>query len=106
MKTEVFIRTITMAWILGFSADIVSLVFLQLTARALKDMDYYNMYSNGISIIVHLATVIISAVLTFFLTRFLFQRVAISTKIAFKMAIIMSILSAPWLFIVPTNTLY
>ncbi|PKM52385.1 MAG: hypothetical protein CVV02_01135 [Firmicutes bacterium HGW-Firmicutes-7] len=106
MKSEVFIRTIVMAWILGFSAEIISLIFLQLMGIFFKEVDCYNIYSNGISVSTHLATVVISIVLTFFLTRFLFLKVAISRSNAFIMAIILSILSAPWLFIVPTNTLY
>lgn len=105
MKKEVIRRTIIMAWILGFSGDFFSLVFLQLSSRIIKGVDYYYFNPNGVTITLHIVTVIISAFLTFIMTSYLFRRVAISREIAYKMAIILSTLSAPWLFIVPTYTL-
>jgi len=105
LKKVVVIRIIIMAWILGFTGDFFSLVFLQLVGNMIKGVDYYYIYTNGTTISLHILTVIVSGFLTFIMTRYLFKRVAISNEIANKMAIILSTLSAPWLFIVPTSAL-
>lgn len=105
MEKVVILRTVIMAWILGFSGDFFSLVFLQLISRIIKGVNIYYIYSNLITICIHILTVLISGLLTFIMTQYLFKRVAIPKRTAYNMAIILSALSAPWLFIVPTYTL-
>lgn len=105
MKKVVILRTIIMAWTLGFSGDFFSLIFLQLANKLIKGVEVYYIYQNSLSISVHIITVLISCILTFIMTQYLFKRVAVPKHLAFKMAMIISTLSGPWLFIVPTYTL-
>ncbi len=95
MKKEVLIRTLGMSWVLGITADLVALMIMVLLRPLLNE--------NGIF---DFGAVFMSGVFLFFLNRYLFLRVAISQKMAIKMAFIMSLVTSPWLFLIPTSAMY
>lgn len=93
MRNDVLIRTLTMAWILGFTSDILALMGTLILRVQFTPF-------------VLLGTTLFSGMLMFFFSCYLFLRVAISKKVSFKMALIMSLFTSPWIFLIPTSTMY
>lgn len=93
MKKDVFFRMLTMAWILGFTSDILALMgTLVLKVK--------------ITYMVLMGIILVSGILLFFFNRFLFLRVAISKKNAYRIALITSLMTSPWILLIPTSTMY
>lgn len=106
MKREVMIRTITMAWILSFISQFAGLMILQIAHIFIRDMDLFHIYSNVVSISFHLSAILFSGLVCYCLLRYLFQRVAIFEEASLKMAVFISFMTSPWLFLVPIASQY
>lgn len=106
MKVEVKVRTMTMAWILSFTSQFIGLSFLQVAHIFIKEINLLHIYTSLASVFFHLITILISGFICFCLLKYLFRRVAIFEDSSIKMALFISFMTSPWIFLIPTSTMY
>ena len=112
---EIYKKTIFKIWIFGFLSDIVGALFLLLSQFIPGDFWYDNILSNVVwnpfnnifSFIYCLVALTISGVLIYFLNKKItFKNLNISPKNKNKIALSLAIITAPYLFLLPSSLIY
>ena len=94
--------TILKVFGLGFLADIVGMTFLIVLYGVFDPtINYFYIWDNPISIIVHLIVVGLTGALIFFLNKLVFKTILIDETVIFRLALSMAIITAPWTFLIP-----
>jgi len=103
MKKDVKIRTVLMAWVFGFICDFVIVIIILILANSIPEFDIYDPYSHLSGIIVMIMMIIISMVLTFYMIRYLMNRVAVKANHAIQISIVMALCTVPYYILIPIN---
>ena len=95
-------KTILKSFGLGFSADIIGMIILIVLYGLYEPtINYFRIWDNPLSIIVHFVVIGLTGVLIFYFNKFLFKRLPISETVVFRVALSMAIITAPWTFLIP-----
>ncbi|SEN55743.1 hypothetical protein [Lihuaxuella thermophila] len=99
------------AWGFGFLADLVG-VMIVLTTSVLLDrltgyvLDYYFIWDDPVSVVFSLLVVAACGFLIFLFNRRLAKNAGLEEGIALRMGLAMGIITAPWLFLIPSSLIY
>lgn len=89
---------------LGFLADIIGItVLIVLYGFFEPTINYFYIWDNPISIIVHFIVIGLTGVLIFYFNKFIFKRLYINEIVVFRLALSMAIITAPWTFLIPAE---
>ncbi|MBR5322828.1 MAG: hypothetical protein IKU48_04725 [Clostridia bacterium] len=114
-KVELYKKTILWIFIFGFVADILGGILLLITQFVELDGFFYeyltapiaqNPFDNVYSLAYTCFAVVVSAVLIYVFNRFVSFRKVYSKKIKRILSLLLAIITAPYLFLVPTSSLY
>jgi len=115
---ETYKKVILKIWALGFAANILGSGLLFLTQFLIKDDQgsLYNAVTNRVawnpfnsvssSILVILSVVVSMTLIYFFNYRVSFKKVGLNKNKAKKLAILLAIVTAPWLLLFPSQLIY
>ena len=112
---DVYKKTILKVWIIGFVADLCGaalLICTQLLPSNLVNSSIisalaYNPFSNIWSLIITFIAIIITAIIIYFMNlKLSFKKVDLDQKAKKKIAIILAVITAPYLFLYPSSLLY
>ncbi len=114
-KLELYKKTIFWIFLFGFIADILGGIVLLLTQFVESDGLFYeyitapvaqNPFDNIYALLYTCGAVLISAVLIYVFNRFVSFRKVYSKKTKRILSLLLAIITAPYLFLVPTSSLY
>jgi len=115
---ETYKKIILKIWILGFVANLVGLGVLFLTQFLLKVQDgsLYNAVTSHVvwkpftsvssSITLIIALLVSMALIYFFNYKLSFKKVGLNKKTAKKLAVLLALVTAPWLLLFPSKDIY
>ena len=112
---KIYIKTIFKVWIFGFLADVIGALFLLISQFIPGDFWYENILSNLVwnpfdnilSFIYCLIALLISGIFIYLLNKKItFKNLNISSKIKNKIALCLAIVTAPYLFLLPSSIIY
>lgn len=112
---DVYKKTILKVWIIEFVADLCGaalLICTQLLPSNLVNSSIisalaYNPFSNIWSLIITFIAIIITAIIIYFMNlKLSFKKVDLDQKAKKKIAIILAVITAPYLFLYPSSLLY
>lgn len=98
---------ILMAWMMGFVVDLIGVgLFFLLQYMMIrffsKDLDYTYIWNDSLSVLALSLIVAVCGTLIFFVNRWLARRAGVKEPAAFRVGLAMGIMTAPYLFLVPT----
>ena len=114
-KLELYKKTIFWIFLFGFVADILGGIILLITQFVESDGFFYeyltapvaqNPFDNVYALLYTCGAVLTSAVLIYVFNRFISFRKVYSKKIKRILSLLLAIITAPYLFLVPTSSLY
>ena len=114
-KLELYKKTILWIFLFGFVADILGGIVLLITQFVESDGFFYeyltapiaqNPFDNIYALLYTCGAVLISAVLIYVFNRFISFRKVYSKKIKRILSLLLAVITAPYLFLVPTSSLY
>ena len=114
-KKEFYKRTILWIFLFGFVSDLIGSGFLLLSQFIFKDGRGYefiggpvaeNPFDNIYSLLYVALAVVISGVLIYVFNRFISFRIVLDKRIKRITALILAILTTPYMFLIPTSTFY
>ncbi len=114
-KKEFYKRTILWVFLFGFLSDIVGSIILLLTQFIFQDgMGYEyicgpvaeNPFDNIYSLLYVVFAIVVSGGLIYVFNRFISFRIVLDKKIKRFMSLFLAILTAPYMFLIPTSTFY
>lgn len=95
-------KLILQAWGLGFLADIIGVLFLFLglvtLGRTLELQDVV-MWNSPVTIVFFFLAILISSLCIYFFNFWIVKKAKIEKNIAWRVALTMAIVTAPWLFL-------
>ena len=112
---EIYIKTIFKIWIFGFFADIIGAIFLLISQFIPGEFWYnnilaplmWNPFENVFSFIYCTFGVLISGMFIYlFNKKIIFKTIDIKDNIKKKIAISLTIITAPYLFYLPSKVIY
>lgn len=89
------------AWGAGFAADLVGAAVL-LTLESLVPVDAYRFWTSLTSILSYLLAITAAALLIWACNRKFARQAGVSPQAAKRLALVMALLTAPWMFLIPT----
>lgn len=90
------------AWGIGFGSDLVGVALL-FTLSSNSIINDYNPFANILTTLAYLFAILVAGILIFWFNYRVLLREGIERKTSLTVAITMGILTAPWLFLIPTN---
>ncbi|MFC7441401.1 hypothetical protein [Laceyella putida] len=101
-------RLILQAYGIGFLVDIIGVLTLSILissyeAMTGKILDIYFIWNEPTTVLIHLLVVIFCGYLLFRFNHWLAYRAGVEEKVAYRLGLTMGIITAPWLFLVPTS---
>lgn len=90
------------AWGIGFGSDLVGSVLL-FTLSSNSIIDDYNPFANMLTTLAYLFAILAAGIMIFWFNYRVLMGEGIERKTSLTVAITMGILTAPWLFLIPTN---
>ncbi len=114
-KKEFYKKTILWVFLFGFAADILGSLLILLTQWLFQDGLLYeyigmpiveNPFDNVYCLLYLTFAVIITGVLIYIFNRFISFRTVIDKKIKRVMSLLLAVLTAPYLFLLPTTSFY
>ncbi|MFZ5945300.1 MAG: hypothetical protein ACOYVD_14440 [Bacillota bacterium] len=90
------------AWIIGFGSDLLGFMLL-LFLSSNSIINDYDPYADTLTILAYLFTIMVAGIMIFWLNYRVLIREGIERKTSLTAAIMLGILTAPWLFLIPTN---
>jgi hypothetical protein len=90
------------AWGIGFGSDLVGFVLLLILSSNFK-IDDYNPFADTLTTISYLLAILVAGIMIFWFNYRVLIRAGIDRKTSLTIAITMGILTAPWLFLIPTD---
>ncbi len=103
-KWESIWKYIIRAYLLGFLADIIVGIIVIIIVE--QGLDYYHIYNDPLSIIVHALGVVATGVLIYYFNRWNLRKLDIDSSRAFRLAMMMAIITAPYTFLVPASLFF
>lgn len=92
------------AYLLGFGADlIVAFMLIGLYALPNSGINYFTIYDNPLSIVVHIAALILTGFIIYFFNKLNLKKSGLSTLNIHRLSLIMAILTAPFTFLIPSG---
>ncbi len=89
------------AWIFGFLADIVgAAVIFFFTVNF--HFEHYKIWNSPKTITLFLFAVCLTGVIIYIVNHWLCQKEQLSKKVSVRVGITMAIITAPWMFLIPT----
>ncbi len=114
-KKEFYKRTILWVFLFGFLADIIGSLLLLLSQYIFKDGFWYeyigmpvaeNPFDNIYCLLYVVFAVVISGVLIYVFNRFISFKIVLDKRIKRITALLLAVLTAPYMFLLPTSTFY
>jgi len=105
------LRTLILqAWVMGFVVDLIGVGVLFLLNDVLYrlfsvEIDFFRVWKDPVSVIVLALIVAFCGTLIFLVNRWLARRAGVREPVAFRVGLAMGIITAPYLFLVPTGYL-
>jgi hypothetical protein len=101
---------ILLAWVMGFVVDLIGVGLLFLLNDVLYrlfsvELDFFWVWKDPVSVIVLALIVAVCGTLIFLANRWLARRSGVEEPAAFRVGLAMGIITAPYLFLVPTGYL-
>lgn len=112
---EIYKKTILKVWLIGFLADLIGsaiLICTQLISPSILSQEIisalaYNPFTNVWALLITIIAILVSALLIYFINmKVSFKKVDIEEKRKKKLALILAIFTAPYLFLYPSSLLY
>lgn len=93
------------AWLFGFLADFIgAALLLGLEAmNLLKPGSFYTIWDSPLTVIAYLLVIALVGAIIYIANRRLAAHAGVPANVAHKVALNMAILTAPWVFLVPTS---
>ncbi|MDN4595406.1 hypothetical protein [Polycladomyces subterraneus] len=103
-------KLILQAWVMGFVVDLIGVGLLFLLNDVLYrffaiEIDFFWVWKDPVSVIVLALIVAVCGTLIFMVNRWLARRAGVVEPAAFRVGLAMGIITAPYLFLVPTGYL-
>lgn len=99
LKLDVKLRTIGMSFALGFAAEIMAVMYLGIVMILFPQMGVQNAVINVSKVGVISSAIVLNMIVNVLLQMFLLKRVAIAKPIARRLAILIALFTAPWLYL-------
>jgi hypothetical protein len=97
------LRTIILkAWGIGFGCDLVGFALLFVLSSNGKINDY-NPFASMLTTLAYLFAIMVAGIMIFWFNYRVLMKEGIEWKVSLTVAITMGIVTAPWLFLIPTN---
>lgn len=104
IQWDSFRKIVLKAWGIGFLADIVgALLLFILTMITGASLEQYNPWKNIISILAYVLVIFMAGGLIAFLNYKILCKVYVDHLICKKVSIVMGVITAPWMFLIPTT---
>ncbi|MGA9172578.1 MAG: hypothetical protein WBZ33_01145 [Thermoactinomyces sp.] len=97
-------KLILQAWVMGFVVDLIGVGLLFLLNNVMY-IDFYVIWNDPKSIVVLAFIVAFCGTLIFFVNRWLAKHAGVNEETAFRVGLAMGLITAPYLFLVPTGYL-
>ena len=96
------------AWLFGFLADFIGAALLlgMEALNMLKPGSFYTIWDSSITVVAYLIVIALVGTAIYVANRRLSARAGVPADVAHKVALNMAILTAPWVFLVPTSLFY
>ncbi|MDK2927269.1 MAG: hypothetical protein PWR31_959 [Bacillota bacterium] len=93
------------AWLCGFLADFlgVAVLFALADSSLMAPDSILTIWNNPTTVVLHLLTIALVGALIYLANRRLGTRAGLPAAVAHKVALAMGIITAPWVFLVPTS---
>lgn len=93
------------AWLCGFLADFlgVAILFALADSSLMAPDSILTIWNNPTTVVLHLLTIALVGALIYLANRRLGTRAGLPAAVAHKVALAMGIITAPWVFLVPTS---
>ena len=106
LSTDVLYKTIFKIFGVGYLADLVGALILIAIYRIFEStINYFHIWANPVSVIVHFIVIGITAFLIFKFNIYILRKVRLDDNIIFRLAISLAIITAPWTFLISASIL-
>lgn len=99
LKWDVKLRTIGMSFALGFASEIMAVMYLGILMILFPQIGLQSVVFSDGKFLIILSAILLNLILNGFMQFFLLKRVAIRSPLASRLAILVSLSTAPWLFL-------
>ncbi|NPV91885.1 MAG: hypothetical protein HPY50_14055 [Firmicutes bacterium] len=103
LRAERLRVVVVKAWIFGFLADIVGVILLLLMDAYLPFFNSYMAWENPFSLLYYILVIIFVGWMIYRFNYRLLAKEEVDEKAARRTALAMGIITAPWLFLLPTR---
>lgn len=104
LSRKKFWRLVFFAWIFGFIADLIGAGLLLLFS-VYFNIDSYRIWTDPITVFLYLFSVIVTGVMIGGFNLWLCKKCNIPMEVSCKVGLTMGIITAPWLFLIPSVVL-
>ncbi len=106
LPRKLYMSSVLKVWGLGFLSDIIGAVLLYLLHEIFYELDLYDIWRSPITVVCYIGVIIIVGTLICIFNVRVYKKLGLEKKVYSKIALTMGIVTAPWMFLIPTSVFY